>query len=101
MGNSRKLVACADMGPLILYLCLATSSPAADGQPGFPPPRMSASLTGYGTVATLYGGVSRDDNGDVSVCYRPATSGPCHFHQSVWMFLPGNKAAGVGECRSY
>lgn len=58
---------------------------------------MSASFTGYGTIATLYGGVSRNDNGDVGACYSPATSAPCYFHQSVWMFLPGNKVAAVGS----
>lgn len=72
---------------------------APDGLPGMPPGRMAYSLTAFGTVVIMYGGVSIDSpapGADARACYSPATSAVCTFHHSVWVFAPGNKQAGTG-----
>jgi hypothetical protein len=73
---------------------------AADGMPGMPPGRMAYTLTAFGAVIVMYGGVSIDANAppgtDAGACYNPARASVCHFHEGVWLFLPGNKQAGAG-----
>lgn len=70
-----------------------------DGVTGFPPGRVGYSVTPFGGGAVMYGGVSVDNSPGVlpMVCFSPSTSSVCHFHTSVWVFLPGVRQPEAGS----
>jgi hypothetical protein len=67
---------------------------ASDNTPGFPSPRVGYTLTTFGTVLILFGGVNVLPSSPVgtlpSVCFSPSSSSMCEFHSHVWKFEPGN-----------
>ena len=74
---------------------------AADGTPGLPPGRVGYSVTTFGLGLVIYGGVSippPNARGYLpDVCFDPTQSSLCDFHDSVWVFLPGNHAPSAGS----
>ena len=74
---------------------------AADNTPGFPPARVGYSFSSFGSGMVLAGGVSIDgpNPGGLlpDVCFSPTTNSVCHYHQSVWAFLPGLKQPELGS----
>jgi hypothetical protein len=60
---------------------------------GLPPARSLHSFDPYGHIATLYGGISANVGVSPFQCVQLSPSVPvdpsCHFHESVWVFMPG------------
>jgi len=70
------------------------SQVAQDSLAGFPPPRVGYTLTAFGTVMVMFGGVSLLTSAPPGtlpeICFTPASATFCQFHSDVWLFTPGN-----------